>query len=51
MSFGVAAVAVEHGMVAAVAAVPAVGVAAHLARARKGGKESVWRMGPLLVSL
>ena len=40
VSFGVAAVAVEHGMVAAVAAVPAVGVAAHLARgARKGGKE------------
>lgn len=40
VSFGVAAVAVEHGMVAAIAAVPAVGVAAHLARgARKGDKE------------
>ena len=52
VSFGVAAVAVEHGMVAAVAAVPAVGVAAHLARARaKAARNSVWRMGPLLVSL
>ena len=50
VSFGVAAVAVEHGMVAAVAAVPAVGVAAHLARGARQRK-SVWRMGPLLVSL
>lgn len=52
VSFGVAAVAVEHGMVAAVAAVPAVGVAAHLARGaqrRQGIRYGAW--GPLLVSL
>ena len=48
VSFGVAAVAVEHGMVAAIAAVPAVGVAAHLARgARKGGKEFCMAHGGL----
>ena len=45
VSFGVAAVAVEHGMVAAVAAVPAVGVAAHLARRaqrRQGNRYGAW---------